>query len=237
MQDFRWFATKAAVPAVLLIWFAAAGGGPSRADTAGHMNIDIHDGVPFSAISVVGANGAVGNFMTGIDTWGVGFMVERVWFYHGGNYAESGVPYRVHFIHRVLIEGEETFWLTDYYDRQTTCNYCWEVIQTAGYYPEQGSDEEDTFGVFIQPLGVGVGSRPQLWHDRYANHPHSAALIGVYWNLASNVGSPPGDRDLYGLDYYFSDYGFGEVLLGMEISSDVIVATEPSSFSAVKSLY
>jgi len=237
MQSSRWFASRPVAPAVLVVCLAAVGGRPSRADTVGHMNIDIHDGIPFSAISVVGYHGAVGNFMTGIDTWGTGFTVERVWFYHGGSYADSGVPFRIHFIRRVLIEGEETFWLQYYYDSQTTCNYCWEDVPIVVWFGGQGSDAENTFGVFIQPLGAGVGSRPRLWHDRYANHPHSAALIGVYWDLASNSGSPPGDRDLYGVDYYFSDYGFGEVLLGMEISSDVIVATEPTSFSAVKSLY
>jgi len=235
----RWFASRCLtfVAPCAVISIIALGGCPAAAEPRGLLSIDIHDGVPYAPILVASPSAIAGNFMTWVDTWGEGFIVQRMWFYHGGSYAESGVPYEIHLIERNRFEGGvEYFSLIASFQRETTCNYCWEETGPLYWSPIGGSNEESTFGVFIRPSSHGgaLGGRPLLWRDRYANHTHLAALLNVYF------GSGPaaaGDRDLYELNYYFSDYGQGEVLLGMEIESSVIVPTESSSFSAVKSLY
>lgn len=241
MRCFSWFASRrltliapcALVSSLALCWGAAA------AEPRGLLSIDIHDGVPYAPILVASPAAMAGNFMTWVDTWGEGYIVQRIWFYHGGSYAESGVPYEVHYIYRERYEGGiEVFFYDGVIERTTTCNYCWEEIDVHHWNAEGGSNEESTLGVFIRPSSHGgaEGGRPLLWRDRYANHEHLAALLDVYFSPGPTAAGP-GDRDLYELNYYFSDYGQGEVLLGMEIESSVIVPTESSSFSAVKSLY
>lgn len=177
--------------------------------------------------------------MTGIDTWGYGFKVERIWFYHGGDYPDSGIPYQVHFIRRSRLQGDETYYQMSYFDRETTCNYCWEELWLGYNVWQDGSDEDLTFGVFVRPFGGGGGAGywPRLWRDQSTDHEQLAAIMEVWWPPPFlNKGADNRD-DPYSLWYYHSDAGLGEVLLGMEVSSDIIVASEETSFSTIKSLY
>lgn len=239
MRSWRWFASRrlTLIAPCALVSSLALGWSGAAAEPRGLLSIDIHDGIPYAPILVAAPEAIAGNFMTWVDTWGEGFIVQRVWFYHGGSYAESGVPYEIHLIERDRFEGGvEYFSHIASFQQVTTCNYCWEETGPLYWSPNGGSNEESTFGVFIRPSSAGgaEGGRPLLWRDRYANHEHLAALLDVYFGRGP---ATAGDRDPYELNYYFSDYGQGEVLLGMEIESSVIVPTESSSFSAVKSLY
>lgn len=220
--------------------FLVDGGSVAAADR-GHLTINIHDGIPYVPIPGVTQDMVVGNFMTWVDTWGSGFRVLRIWFYHGGNYAESGIPYEVHFVRRLQLgNGEEYFAYMGVRPYITTCNNCWEIINEPTYWDaDGGSDDENSFGIFIRPLAGGgaPGPQPRVWRDCCTDHEHLAALLRINFAPTPSQVVEPGSRDLYSLIGYYSDIGAGEALLGMEIESDVIVATEPSSFSAVKSLY
>lgn len=233
--------TRARLAALVLVvlsgvsWFDAE---PLLAEGTGSLIIDIHDGQPWGPNYETDEDYASGNFMPGIDTWGVGFTVERLWFYHGGPYSESGVPYQVHFIVRDRGQQPEHYYMEYYFDRATTCNYCWEELDLGIPIPNDGSDEEVTFGVFVRPIGgSAVNPAPLLWHDCCPNHVQLAATFFVSYPFSSEPDRDSRSRDVYELLYYYSDLGLGEVLLGMEVSSDVIVPTEAMSFSAVKSLY
>ncbi|MEZ4397464.1 MAG: hypothetical protein R3C71_11180 [Candidatus Krumholzibacteriia bacterium] len=221
-------------------------GVPSSATAApterGFLSIDIHDGVPYSPIWGPTSTTVVGNFMTWPDdTFDEGFIVQRIWFYHGGDYAESGIPYEVHLIYRIRYsDGSEGFSFQRLNEYTTTCNYCWEELDVFHWFALGGSNEEETFGVFIRPLAGGGadGHHPMLWRDQSSDHVHLSAILNTWFGRdTAPAPEPPGDRDLYTLGIYFSDYGMGEILLGMEIESDGIVVVEPTSFSAVKSLY
>lgn len=229
---------------ILMALLFIAFSGAAVADTTGTMIIDLHDGQPWAPNWDTSPWVASGNFMPGIDTWGWGggFTVERIWFYHGGDYEESGEPYQIHFLFRDRSGQEETYELFTYLDRSTTCNYCWEELVIDWHCGLCGSDEIETFGVFIRPFGgsAGSGFAPMLWRDGYPNHTQLAALLSVYFPLRESdqaLDRNGGERDPYSLLYYNSDHGLGEVMLGMEVSSDLITANESISFSAVKSLY
>ncbi len=210
----------------------------AAADPSGLMSIDIHDGEPWAPIWDGGTTKAIGNFMPGIDTWGYGFEVERIWFYHGGDYPDSGIPYQLHFIQRIRNGEEEIYDQLLYFDWETTCNYCWEEL-TLGYNVwDVGSDEDYTFGVFIRPYGGTAADRwPRLWLDQSPDHEQLAAVMNVWWPPPFSSRGAVGRDDPYSLRFYYSDAGLGEVLLGMEVSSDIITATEETSFSTIKSLY
>lgn len=241
MASCKSFGTRARLAALVLFvlsgvsWLDTE---PLLAEGTGSLIIDIHDGQPWGPNYDITENFASGNFMPGIDTWGTGFTVERLWFYHGGPYAESGVPYQVHFIVRDRGHVPETYSTTVYFNRTTSCNYCWEELILGFPVIAMGSDDEVTFGVFVRPFGgSAVNPAPLLWHDCCPNHDQLAATFWVSYPPPPGPAAAIGDRDVYELLYYYSDLGLGEVLLGMEVSSDVIVPTEAMSFSAVKSLY
>lgn len=238
MRNFRSSGTSthlALYLAVLLI-FAYTGG--AQAEGAGTMILDIHDGAPCAQNVDTSDIFASGNFMTGIDTWGYGFRVDRMWFYHGGNYADSGEPYQVHFIRRVQYSSGVEYVMQEYFDRETTCNYCWESFDVGFNVWQDGSDEESTFGVFVRPFGgLSASPAPMLWRDCQSDHEQSSAIFRVYFPPPPGPAGGAQERDTYGLLYYFSDWNAGEVLLGMEITSDGIVSTEAGSFSTIKSLY
>jgi hypothetical protein len=225
--------------AMAVILLGLLGFSSAQADTGGSMDIDIHDGQPWVPIWDTDPSSATGNFMTGIDTWDYGFKVERIWFYHGGDYPDSGIPYQIHLVQRFRYGDDETFYQLAYRDRETTCNHCWEEVSLGYNVWGAGSDEVTTFGVFIRPFGgsAGGGYWPMLWRDQAADHDQLAALLNVYWPPPYLGASAGGRDDPYSLFYYNSDSGLGEVLLGMEVSSEVITSTEEASFSTIKSLY
>ncbi len=142
--------------AALLLLQSAPGLDSANAEILGHMDIDIHDGEPWSPLWDPYPRSGIGNFMTGIDTWGIGFKVERIWFYHGGDYPDSGQPYRINMLYRFV--GEEELMAIGYFDTETTCNHCWETVDLGFNVWDMGSDEEQTFGVFIQPVEGTGGS-------------------------------------------------------------------------------
>ncbi|MBM4118703.1 hypothetical protein FJ251_13400 [bacterium] len=242
MANYKSSGSKAHLAALALLALSSIARlcpGPALADGTGSLIIDIHDGQPWSPNYETGAHYASGNFMPGLDTWGSYFVVERLWFYHGGPYAESGVPYQVHFMVRDREQLPEHYYVEFYFDRTTTCNYCWEELVLGypiiGYGPD---DDTSDLGVFIRPFGGSVvNPAPLLWHDCCPNHDQLAATFWVSFPPPPEPTSGPQVRDMYELLYYYSDLGLGEVLLGMEVSSDVIVPTGSMSFSAVKSLY
>ncbi len=211
-----------------------------NAALAGTMDIDIHDGEPWRAIWDPDRYSATGNYMYDAEGMSTAFKVERIWFYHGGDYPDSGLPYQLHIIlrHRDDFGGED-YTSMRVRDRETTCNYCWEEY-VIGFNIWDGLNDRYAIGVFIRPVeGTGgSGFFPRLWRDRYTNHDQLAAVMNV-WYPPPPTGTPSaeGGRDQYTLWYYNSDYGVGEVLLGMEISSDVITSAGESSFSTIKSLY
>jgi hypothetical protein len=231
----HWFGVVLGLTTLLLL----SSSEQAFADLPGIMIIDIHDGEPWAANWDTGPTYMSGNFMTGIDTWGTGFWVERIWFYHGGDYPDSGAHYQIHFVWRFRYGDDEEFYCGTYLDRYTTCNYCWEELEIDYPIWDAGSDEDTTFGVFIRPFDGtgGSGFHPRLWRDRYADHYHLAALLDVSWPPPPEPGSNVGNRDPYHVQYYNSDSGLGEVLLGMEVSSDVITSTQEMNFSTIKSLY
>ncbi|MCB1164376.1 hypothetical protein KDL67_16915 [bacterium] len=226
---------------VLGVALAVAVGATAAPTERGFLSIDIHDGTPYSPIWGATSGMVLGNFMTWPDdTFDEGFIVQRIWFYHGGDYAESGIPYELHLVYRNhYSDGHDEFSQSRVDQYSTTCNYCWEELDVSYWFAIGGSDEEGTYGVFIRPLAGGGadGPQPRLWLDHYPDHEHLSALLDVDFLTRSIPADRRGDRDLYELILYYSDYGMGEVLLGMEIESDGIVAVEPTSFSAVKSLY
>jgi hypothetical protein len=241
MRGFRSSGSRIPLTGIFIAALASTqlpSGGSAAPGERGLLGIDIHDGAPYAPVWASSEDQAVGNFMTWIDTWDEGFIIQRIWFYHGGDYADSGVPYEVHLVRRIRYGGgEEGFSYQGHYARATTCNYCWEELDTFLWFAIGGSDEESTLGVFICPLGGWISPEPRLWRDHDVDHEHLSALLNLWFSPVPNRGPAGGDRDLYSVDYYFSDYGMGEALLGMEIESDAIVAAEPTSFSAVKSLY
>ena len=199
---------------------------PSEADI---LEIDIHDGTPWTPNVDAGDDFPSGNFFT-LDPviWILGFRVQRVWFYHEGQYPDSGEPYEVQFFYRLAnLDGSESFAYIRRYSATTTCNACWESLSTSFDVYPGGDPEGVSIGAFVVPLGGTPASpSPMVWRDRYPNVPHSGAILDIgFW-------APPPY-----VWYYFSDYGMGEVMLGMEISSDGIVGTEDTSFSTIKSLY
>lgn len=244
MQHFRQSGTQARSIAIASLLFCVsliANPGMAAADSAGSMIIDIHDGMPWVYLSDPAPYYMPGNFMPGIDTWDVGFRVDRIWFYHSGGYEDSGIPYQIWMFYRYHIEDHDELSLLGYWERSTTCNHCWEDV-TLNHMVWGGSDETNTVGVFIRPLGGtgGGGYQPRLWRDQGPDHDQLAALIWNGWHdPASGAGLPgaAGDRDLFEVEYYYSDWGAGEILLGMQVSSDGIVAAAPSNFSVLKSLY
>ena len=241
MRSCRWFDSSRLLAGVVLLvslGLCVTHSVVEAEEARGHLTINIHDGIPYVPIPGVDQYKVVGNFMTWVDTWDEGFILERIWFYHGGNYADSGIPYAVHLIRRLQVDDGEWFSQVLTFERSTTCNDCWETVEV-GLWDSGGSDEQNTFGVFIQPLAGGgaPGPQPRVWRDCCTNHEHLAALLRLDRGPRSGQAIVARDRDSYSLIGYYSDIGAGEVLLGMEIESDVIVATEPSSFSAVKSLY
>jgi len=199
---------------------------------------DIHDGVPANPLYTVNYNHTAGNFMIGIEVpeytgW---FTVERIWFYHGGDYAESGVPYRVYLVFRSIAHpsGDEMFLEESELDGQTTCNYCWEEVDVHWFF--NGSSTFDcAAGIFLRPLaGTAASPEPQFWVDICPNHYHLACVLSV---LDKAGGNREVDRDMLYFDFYMSDYGIGEVLVGMEIDNPFVTPVETRTFSAVKSLY
>jgi hypothetical protein len=245
MPDSRSFApSRGSFPAVcflaaLLLLQFTPGLDSANAEILGHMDIDIHDGEPWVPLWGPDPLSGAGNFMTGIDTWGIGFKVEQIWFYHGGDYPDSGQPYQINMIYRFTNDaGEEQLMIYHTHDAETTCNHCWETVDFGVNVWNWGSNEEQTFGVFIRPVeGTGgSGYWPRLWRDRYVDHHHLAALLN-FGSIQPEPGTALGGRDVPIVEYYYSDYGAGEVLLGMEISSDVITSVGETNFSTIKSLY
>ncbi len=179
------------------------------------LTLDFHDGVPAWQIDFLGEPQSVGNFMTGINVGPAGvYYVKRVWFYHGGDYEDSGVPYNLYLVNRNSAPGDDSCHEIYYLQSATTCNYCWEY-HDVNWFVVGDSDLYDTIGLFVQPLG-GMFTRadPKLWIDASSNHHHVGAILSprIYPDV------PPGqDRSSFDIQEYTSDAGVGEVLVGMEI--------------------
>lgn len=200
----------------------------SRGET---LILNIHDGVPWNSVYGITSGEVVGNFIPGLHTVGYVTVIERIWFYHGGpDYASSGIPYEVQVAvrHQHGPGGDyDEFAHVAGIERMTTCNFCWEEIvigQPVGIGYLGGVIQ---VGVFFRPLGghPGLGV-PRIWVDAAPNYEHAATMLEFYESPIH-----------YGNHWYFSDGGVGEVMIGMEISGDVVTPTEPMSFSALKSLY
>lgn len=201
------------------------------------ISYDIHDGIPWNPLFTVSYNRTAGNLMPGIEVpFGEYFYVERIWFYHGGDYPESGVPYRVYLMYRSIAQpsGDEDFMYFNQTEQLTTCNYCWEEIDVQ-WFVAGSSTFDDAIGIFIQPLsGSPAIPAPQLWIDSCSDHYHLACVLFVHGKSGDR---PTGGRDYFDFEFYMSDYGMGEVLVGMEVENPFVTPVETRTFSAVKSLY
>lgn len=188
--------------------------------------VNIHDGQPWNPLYGQNQTFVAGNFMPGLTAYD-GVWVNRIWFYHGGNdYAYAGVPYAIHVLKREVLDGGgEVFFPSNEVYRETTCNFCWEEV-LLGTWVNGHLNANKTLGVFFRPLGGSIAIQtPRIWVDRFVNYEHAAASLDYSYPVE------------YTNPAYFSDYGIGEVMLGAEISGDVIVPTGETSFSAIKSLY
>jgi hypothetical protein len=235
MRSYRWSTERVLVVGLTVALVML---GVAQTAEAVLISYDIHDGVPANPLYTVNYYSTAGNFMIGIEVpeytgW---FTVERIWFYHGGDYAESGVPYRVYLAYRAIAYpgGIEHFGQERELDGQTTCNYCWEEVDVHWFF-NSSSTFDFAAGIFLRPLsGTPASPEPQFWVDICPNHYHLACVLSV---LDKAGGNREVDRDMLYFDFYMSDYGIGEVLVGMEIDNPFVTPVETRTFSAVKSLY
>ena len=218
-----------AVALLLLLVFVPLAFPPVAASET--LILEIHDGTPWNPLYGVNDGFVVGNFIPDLYAYGGIIVIERIWFYHGGSdYADSGVPYEVQIAarhqHGPGSEDDEFFYEGGT-ERTTTCNFCWEEVVIGDPVGIGYLGGVIQIGVFFRPLGGPFASgTPRIWVDAWPDYEHAATMI-EYTN------SPIG----YGNHWYFSDGGVGEIMIGMEISGDVVTPTKSMSFSALKSSY
>ncbi len=87
----RWFRAYLLPGAAFMLLLCPALDSP----LAGTIDIDIHDGEPWAAIWDTDRLSATGNYMYDAEGMSMAFKVERIWFYHGGDYPESELPYQL----------------------------------------------------------------------------------------------------------------------------------------------
>jgi hypothetical protein len=206
------------------------------AETTDTVILNFHDGTPDWQIWYGNEMESMGNFMPGIDVGPSGtYEIKRAWFYHGGDYEESGVPYNLYIVNRVGDDWGDPS-VSEYFNLQseTTCNHCWEYNDINITVPGS-SDESSTIGLFVQALGgIMTNANPKFWLDATSDFHHVGAVL---WTTNYNDTARAQDRATHAVHEYMSDSGGGEVLVGMEIEGDFIVPTAEITFSTIKSLY
>ncbi|MCB9516261.1 MAG: hypothetical protein R3C71_05460 [Candidatus Krumholzibacteriia bacterium] len=204
----------------------------ARSAPAELVTFQYHDGQPAYPLSGLNEHYLAGSFMYPIQPASGIWYIPEFSFYHGGDYPDSGQYYEVWLCAR--LESEDLYALgTSLGVFTTTCNDCWEHLSFGNIPWNFPSDEDESVGIFVRPLsGSYVQPAPVLWGDAAVDHEHISVVFDYYETEPRN-----GDRDHIANPEYMSDFGLGEILLTVTVSLDEIVAVEPTSWSAIKSLY